>query len=125
MENQKNSHIKWAITISMLIAASFLIYMSFIYNLPHMYDYLGPAVNINAQQKDLYTSLASYDRESQYPFIQSDIDNVFYVIEPNKDVELFDYNYGNFSKVKNVKKMELTVDCHGQKIPVTMSYITR
>ncbi len=125
MENQKNSHIKWAITISMLIAASFLMYMSFIYNLPHMYDYLGPAVNINAQQKDLYTSLASYDRENQYPFIQSDIDNVFYVIEPNKDVEFFEYNYGNFSKIKSAKKMDLTVDCHGQEIPVTMSCITR
>ncbi len=125
MENKTNPYSKWAVTISMLIAASFLIYMSFIYNLPHMYDYLGPAVNINAQQKDLYTSLASYNRENQYPFIQSDINNVFYVVEPNKDIEFFQYSYGNFSKLRSVQKMDLTVDCNGQEIPVTISYIKR
>lgn len=124
MEKQK-PRFKWAVTIAMLIAAFVLLYMSFLYNLPHKFDYSGPVAKVNAAQNSIYTSLASYDKDVEYPFVQTDIDNVFYVAQPNKDVEFFEYSQGKFSRIHGSKKIELSITCCNQKIPVNISYIIR
>lgn len=125
MENQKPIYFKWAVTIATLVAAATLLYVSFLYNLPHKFNYAGPVANINTTQKSIYTSLASYNKDALYPFVKTDIDNVFYVARPHKDVEFFEFSQGKFTRINGSKKMELSITCCNQKIPVNISYIIK
>ncbi|NCC86389.1 MAG: hypothetical protein EOM05_00780 [Clostridia bacterium] len=125
MENQKPIYFKWAVTIAVLIAAVSLLYVSFLYNLPRKFNYAGPVAKINTTQKDIYTSLASYTKDTLYPFVQTDIDNVFYVARPNKDIEFFEFSQGKFTQINSSKKIELSITCCSQKIPVNISYIIK
>ena len=123
MDKQNSKSFDWSFTTALIIASFALIYFAFIYNLPHQYEYSTPAEQVNSSQKIAYASLSSYNKDSDYPYVKTEFTNIYYVAKPNKDIEFYKYDKGNFNQIKQTKTIKLTIKISGQNLPIKVNYI--
>ncbi|MBQ8784030.1 MAG: hypothetical protein IJZ57_09725 [Clostridia bacterium] len=61
---------------------------------------------------------------TEYPLVQSDIDNIFYCLKPDGSVEFYELGQNMLSKYTGeVNTVELKPECTYYKIPLTVYYI--
>lgn len=123
MEKNKSNNYDWAFTWALIIAAVILLYFTFIYNLPHKFQVESSVRQVNSTQQNIYNTLASYNKDSQFPYVKTDLGNVFFVPVPNEDAKFYKYSGNSFSQIKGSKSINLSLTLSGQKIPVNVSYI--
>ncbi|MGN0519305.1 MAG: hypothetical protein ACI4LB_01055, partial [Candidatus Fimenecus sp.] len=59
------------------------------------------------------------------PFMQTDLDNVFYTADAAGNIVYYELSNGEYTEIEPTGTMELTVPLSGQQIPVKISYMER
>ena len=73
-----------------------------------------------------FAQLNSAVVQSQYPYMKSDIDSVFYSIDTDGYVKFFEFDGKEFSDYNGmVKTLEVAPELTYNKIPITISYIEK
>ena len=114
---------RWAITISMMFACVFLLYMTFIYNLPHVRNEDNETKQVSSNNSKIYRKLSVYDKDVEYPFVQTDISNIFYVANPKDGIRFYTFKNNKFKYVKVTKTLKVSLTLNSEKIPLTINYL--
>lgn len=117
---------RWCITISLILTSIFLLYMAFIYKLPYIRkskENLEPAKS--TMSNTIYSKIAICNEDCKYPFVQTDIPNIFYTASPKKGIKLYKYESKKFNEISNTKNLKISLTLNGEKIPVVITYIVK
>lgn len=70
-----------------------------------------------------FSAVVSSEFESDYPLVQTELEDVFYEAYPNGNIKYYKYSDNTFNEVSGVKTKKINVVCSYQKIPITLYYM--
>lgn len=78
---------------------------------------------LNASNGVAFSTVVSGEFKSDYPLVQTELENVFYEAYPNGNIKYYKYSDNTFNEVSGVKTKKINVVCSYQKVPITLYYI--
>lgn len=73
-----------------------------------------------------YTPMLRYSGLIRYPLLKTDIENLFYLADPDGSASFYEYSNSVLSPYKGkVYTLKTTVSCSNQDIPVKLSYVKK
>lgn len=70
-----------------------------------------------------FASIVSGEFKSEYPLVQTELEDVFYEAYPDGSIKYYKYSDNSFNEVSGVRTKEISVVCSYQKIPMTLYYM--
>lgn len=78
---------------------------------------------IDTSSGEALSTVVQSEYVSDYPLVQTELENVFYELHPNGEIKYYKYSDEGFAELTNVKKKDIKITCSYQKIPMTLYYL--
>lgn len=109
----------------MVFASVFLLYMAFMYKLPHVRNCEAKAKPESSNKSSIYNKISTYDKDTEFPYVQTDIPNVFYVATPKKGIKLYEFKNNKFRAIRNTRTLKVSLTLNNEKVPLNITYINK
>lgn len=78
---------------------------------------------MDASSGEALSTVVKSEYDSDYPFVQTELENVFYEPHPNGEIKYYKYSDNTFTQMTGTKTKDIEIVCSYQKIPMTLYYL--